>query len=212
MHQLKDQRGMALIFEIVLVAFVLVVVGLAVFSSYSRKAGISPTPTPSITPTPSASATAAEGYSLYTSSHEPGLSFQYPSSWKAVPSQIPGGDGANITSPSGTIIWWSSANTAVPTPGCPGNERIAATFSAALPSAAGLNLVQYDVTNYAGTRTLMGVTSGPMPAPGTIMACPYLPVFQSHSDANHNLLFGSNGPVQPQDNPAARQILESLKY
>ena len=206
MTQLKDQRGMALIFEIVLVAFVLVVVGLAVFSSYSHKTGISPTPTPTSAPS------TAAGYTLYTSQHVPGLSFQYPSTWRAVPSQIPSGDGVSITSPNGTVMWWSSENQIVPTPGCPANETIRATFSAALPSAPGLNLVQYDVTDYSGTHTHMGVTSGPMPAPATLMTCPYLPVFQSHTDANHNLLFGSNGPVQPADIQAARQILESLKY
>jgi hypothetical protein len=206
---------MALIFEIVLVAFILVIVGLAVFSSYSHKTGVSPTPTPSITPapTPSPSPAAAEaGYTRYTSPHIPGLSFQYPSTWRAVPSQIPNSDGVSLISPGGTNIWWSSENVIVPKSGCPGNESIAATYSAALSTAPGLSLVQYNITDFSGTHILMGVTSGPLPAPGTILTCPYLPVFQSHTDLNHNLQFGSNGAVQPADIQASRQILESLRY
>lgn len=96
MNHLKDQRGVAFILELALVAAVLVLVGIAVYASMHRKpaaptvakttATISPSPSPSPSATPSPDVYA--GWKTCNDTTE-GISFKYPPNWSATVDSTP---------------------------------------------------------------------------------------------------------------------------
>lgn len=103
MH-LRDQRGVAFIAEIILVALVVVAVGFAIYAASHRGTANKATQgTPS--PEPMAN------WKTYTSSLEK-LSFKYPSSWTkvdTVESNVPGADVFAVQSPGGVKVSWIAA-------------------------------------------------------------------------------------------------------
>ena len=127
----RDNRGFALVFELLLVAAVLAMATIAVYgANHSRKpvALATASPAPSATPhsTPAVNAPSSSGAApvaaactgselTYTSAQEK-LSFQYPCTWSAqkpaLSSNVPGGDAYEIRSPSGsvTVSWISAAD------------------------------------------------------------------------------------------------------
>ncbi len=83
MKHFRDERGVALVLEVVLVALVSAGVGFAVYMSvHSKKTQTATNPTPSISPSSSASPTPTPtNKTQFTGSS---LRFNYPSSWQLV--------------------------------------------------------------------------------------------------------------------------------
>jgi len=110
---LKDDRGVALVLELVLLAIVLTAAGFAGYKYITHKnaAGTVPKPKPHIA-SPSSSATPNQyaGWQTYTSKTE-GLSFRYPPDWtyKNTGSADPSDDGGTFSGPGGLNVAWDSA-------------------------------------------------------------------------------------------------------
>jgi hypothetical protein len=88
LKHLKDETGVALIVELVLVAMVLAAVGVAVYMAVNHKTAPTvasktiPTPSKSVSPTPTPNPYA--GWATCADNYE-GLSIKYPTNWTVVP-------------------------------------------------------------------------------------------------------------------------------
>ncbi len=116
-NPLKNERGSALVIEIIVLAVVLAAAGFAAYNyfqhkhqtgpaqpSVSQKPSTSPSASPSPTPDP------YSGWSTYKSKTE-GLSFRYPPGWKFENSGAsePADDGGSFIGPDNLEVDWNSA-------------------------------------------------------------------------------------------------------
>lgn len=110
MKHLEDERGVALVLEIVLVAIVLAAVGFAVYASTHGKKPATQTakasPSPSSKPSPSPSVTPVDPMSGWKtdSLKKEKLSFRYPSTWALTRQTVSSGETVNITNGGFKII------------------------------------------------------------------------------------------------------------
>jgi len=198
MPHLRDQRGVALVLEVILIAIIMAVAGFGVYIYIRHQSTISVATNSSPSPSSAATPDIYAGWKTYTSSFEK-LSFKYPPSWTPVaafPSNIPSGDAFAVQSPGGHKVSWISAadglggacNTAImPGTSVASNELGPCPYWTVTDKAkvAGTNL--YYV---AGTVTIDGSTYRPWCALQASNG-----IVQNESDIGYLMFTGkNNGP------------------
>jgi hypothetical protein len=112
MNHVKDQTGAALVVEIILVAVVLSMAGIAFYSSLKQEAPVitKATPMPTKAPTPAPTPNMYAGWQTHTVAYEK-ASYKYPSTWKFSQTSQPLAVGSSITvetdtltSPTGLVL------------------------------------------------------------------------------------------------------------
>jgi Flp pilus assembly pilin Flp len=108
----KDERG-AVFIELIVLAVVVAVAGIAAIRYFDHKKAVNPAATP-VARTPAATHGPYAGWKTYVSKRE-GLSFKYPVDWTVKDIGDPTGsldyDSAEIISPSGLKLLWNSYST-----------------------------------------------------------------------------------------------------
>lgn len=211
-----------------LVAVLLVVVVLAVIGGSgayvyhkNHKAKASPSTTsttqtgkttktpPKTTPDPYA------GWKQYCSTQEKSC-FKYPANWatKDVGAVDPAGDGLQLTSPNGTVIWFQSAVSGLGGACDPSTPHVYIHTVVAEPKVSGLYLVESGTQAAINHVGLVNATNGQQPQTGDTGSCIAATTFASHHDPSTYSWFESNGTnnFKLTDLSTAELILKSYTY
>ena len=182
-------------------------------SSTSSKSSAQTSKTSSTTTATSASPYA--GWSQYCSAQEKSC-FNYPTTWttKNVGAVDPAGDGIQLTSPSGTMIWFQSAVSGLGGQCQPSAPDVSIYKVIAEPHVANLYVIE---SGTDGTTTHIGLVNGlngQAPKLGDTGSCNLSTTFVSKHDPSIDAWLESNGPssLKASDLSTAELILESYTY
>jgi hypothetical protein len=223
-HISLNNKGFAPLLLLVGVVAVLVVGGGGVYvyhQNHKAKAPVSSsTSTGSkTTSTTSTKSTAASdpyaGWKQYCSAQEKSC-FKYPADWttKNVGAVDPAGDGIQLTSPGGTVIWFQSAVSGLGGACQPGTPDVYIQKVIAEPHVSNLYVVEsgtQSTTNHIG---LVNGTNGKAPQTGDTSSCISATTFTSEHDPSVYAWLESNGVdnLKAADLSTAELVLESYTY
>jgi hypothetical protein len=158
------------------------------------------------------------GWKQYCSNQEKSC-FKYPLRWetKYIGAVDPSGDGIQLTSPAGTVLWFQSAVSGLGG-ACDISKDPHVFINKVIIEPSVTNL--YVVETAGGANTdhstihigLINGTSGQAPQTGDTGSCLYYTTFKSKHDPTMHTWFESNGSLNPADISAAELILKSYVY
>jgi hypothetical protein len=155
------------------------------------------------------------GWSQYCSTQEKSC-FKYPSNWttKNVGAVDPAGDGIQLTSPSGTIIWFQSTVSGLGGACQPGTPDVYNHKVVAAPHVANLYVVESGTQSAINHIGLENGSNGQAPKTGDTGSCISATTFTSKRDPSVNVWLESNGVnnFKSTDLSTAELILESYTY
>jgi hypothetical protein len=208
-----NQRGFALIFELVIVVVVLLVVGLAFLGAGGRQKPTSP----------AVPAQSPPALKTYTSGYE-GASLQYPARWNAEiqsdPEDGPGAASLTLASPSGISIYFQTPR---PQGGgsCVNDCHYTVQSVGSMDASTGLDLVQESVAIGGETTKVLGAmdrADAERLKVGTIVPFSDLnsfPYLARKTAGSYNLLMTrpiTDSQAATQDFTEAKAIITSLHY
>lgn len=155
------------------------------------------------------------GWKKYCSPQEKSC-FKYPANWttKDVGATDPAGDGLQLTSPNGTVIWFQSAVSGLGGACEPSTPHIYIHTVVAEPNVPGLYLVESGTQTAVNHVGLVNGSNGQQPQAGDTGSCINATTFASHHDPSTYSWFESNGTsnFKLADLSTAELILKSYTY
>ena len=155
------------------------------------------------------------GWKQYCSAQEKSC-FEYPADWttKDVGAADPAGDGLQITSPNGTVIWFQSAVSGLGGACQPSTPDVFNHKVIPAPKVTGLYIVESGTESVVNHIGLVDATNGQAPATGDTGSCISATTFTSKHDPSMDAWFESNGTsnFNVSDLSAAELIMESYSY
>ena len=155
------------------------------------------------------------GWSQYCSAQEKSC-FNYPSDWatKNIGAVDPAGDGIQLTSPSGTVIWFQSAVNGLGGECQPGTPDVFIHKVVLEPHVAGLYMIESGTQGTVNHVGLVDATNGQAPTTGDTGSCISETTFPSKHDSSVDAWLESNGVdnLKLNDLSTVELILESYTY
>jgi hypothetical protein len=170
----------------------------------------------SATPTkPVVVASPYAGWQQYCSAQEKSC-FKYPADWttKSIGAADPAGDGIQLTSPNGTVIWFQSAVSGLGGECQPSTPDVINHKVIAVPAVANLYIVESGTKSTINHIGLVNGTDGQAPATGDTGSCISETTFISKHDPSMYAWLESNGTsnFNQSDLSTAELIMESYSY
>lgn len=155
------------------------------------------------------------GWSQYCSAQEKSC-FKYPSDWatKNIGAVDPAGDGIQLTSPSGTVIWFQSAVSGLGGACQPGTPDVFNHKVTAQPNVANLYIVESGTQSAINHIGLVSLSNGQAPKTGDTGSCISQTTFTSKHDPSVYAWLESNGVsnFKLSDLGTAELMLQSFYY
>ena len=221
---IRNNKGFALV-ELLIILVVLVALGGIGAYAYHRSHD-----TKKVSSTATSSKTSAQtdkkkgttttpdpyaGWKQYCSAQEKSC-FEYPADWttKDVGAVDPAGDGLQMTSPSGTVIWFQSAVSGLGGACQPSTPDVFNHKVIAAPKVTGLYIVESGTENATNHIGLVDSSNGQVPKTGDTGSCNSATTFTSKHDPSVYAWLESNGTssFKLSDLSTAELILESYSY
>jgi hypothetical protein len=218
----RNTKGFALV-ELLIILVVLVALGGIGAYAYHRshetkKTSTSSTSDKSSSQTSKSNTTTTDpytGWQKYCSAQEKSC-FKYPADWttKDVGAVDPAGDGLQITSPNGTVIWFQSSVSGLGGACQTGTADVFNHKVTASPNVANLYIVESGTEGAVNHIGLVDALNGQEPKTGDTGSCVSATTFTSKHDASVNAWFESNGTssFNQSDLDTAVLIMKSYTY
>jgi Tfp pilus assembly major pilin PilA len=214
-----NTKGFGLIGVLVLIVALAVVAGGGVYVYHqNHKAKTTASTTTSHTSTSGKTSTATDpyaGWSQYCSAQEKSC-FKYPTTWttKNVGAVDPTGDGIQLTSPNGTVIWFQSAVSGLGGACQPGTPDVFNHKVIPAPHVANLYIVESGSQSTINHIGLVDGSNGKGPQTGDTGSCVGTTTFTSKHDSSVYAWLESNGTdnLKANDLSTAELILQSYNY